>query len=167
MKDPIVYVKDTTAWTIGRICQLHPQTVSPYLANLITVLVEALNDNSRVAANACWVFIFPLYYNLCRLFITWHLPMKMIKRNQLLFCHTTSKDFWKNCWIAPFVTIRMKAIFGIYHSYYFNFRSRTSAYEAINVLIQSGAQDTHQLIMAATPVFIERLEKTFTMQVLI
>lgn len=44
---------------------------------------------------------------------------------------------------------------------------RTSAYEAINVLIQSGAQDTHQLIMAATPVFIERLEKTFAMQVLI
>lgn len=58
MKDPVVYVKDTTAWTIGRICQLHPQTVSPYLANLITVLVEALNDNSRVAANACWVFFF-------------------------------------------------------------------------------------------------------------
>jgi importin subunit beta-1 len=44
---------------------------------------------------------------------------------------------------------------------------RTSAYEAINVLIHNGAKDTHQIVLQAVPVFIDRLEKTFSMQVII
>lgn len=43
---------------------------------------------------------------------------------------------------------------------------RTSAYEAINVMIQAGAKDTNQAIFVVTPLFMERLEKTFSMQVL-
>lgn len=55
--DPVVYVKDTTAWTIGRVCQLHPQTVMGGLQELITILAGSLGDSPRVAANVCWVLI--------------------------------------------------------------------------------------------------------------
>src|SRR5690349_9617781 len=59
MKDPVVYVKDTTAWTLGRVCELHPGTIGTYLPQLIQTLGEGLVDSPRVAANVCWAI-----YNL-------------------------------------------------------------------------------------------------------
>jgi importin subunit beta-1 len=55
MKDSVVLVKDTTAWTFGRICQLHAQTLSTKLNEVVQVLIEALVDEPRIAAKACWV----------------------------------------------------------------------------------------------------------------
>jgi importin subunit beta-1 len=42
---------------------------------------------------------------------------------------------------------------------------RCCAYEATNVLIQNAAKDTYNTILTVVPVFIERLAKTFQMQV--
>ena len=42
---------------------------------------------------------------------------------------------------------------------------RCSAYEATNVLIQNAAKDTHGTILTVVPIFIDRLAKTFQMQV--
>ena len=58
MKDPCVQVRDTAAWTVGRVCDLLPETVlnDNYLIPLVTSLVEGLVDQPRVAANACWAF---------------------------------------------------------------------------------------------------------------
>jgi importin subunit beta-1 len=61
MKDSVVYVKDTTAWTLGRVCQLHPHTVGGYLQTVIQVLSESLGDSPRVAANVCWVSVFSFF----------------------------------------------------------------------------------------------------------
>lgn len=141
MKDPIVYVKDTTAWTIGRICQLHPQTVSPYLQNLITVLVEALSDSARVAANACWAI------------------------HNLALAYEDDQEKQTSVLSQYFQVLLEKLLSCTVRDDSDESNLRTSAYEAINVLIQSGAQDTHQVIMNATPVFIERLEKTFAMPI--
>jgi importin subunit beta-1 len=57
LKDPVVYVKDTTAWTIGRICELHASTVTSVsngLTTLLQHLVNAMTDSPRVVANVCW-----------------------------------------------------------------------------------------------------------------
>ena len=66
-------VKDTSAWAIGRVCQLHPKairksSVSPLSSLFInsptegdgvnfimSPLLAALRDVPKVAANACWV----------------------------------------------------------------------------------------------------------------
>jgi importin subunit beta-1 len=54
--DQHVMVKDTTAWTIGRICELVVSVIQPevHLHHLITSLVRALDDQPRIVSNACW-----------------------------------------------------------------------------------------------------------------
>uniref|UniRef100_T1J2G6 Importin N-terminal domain-containing protein n=1 Tax=Strigamia maritima TaxID=126957 RepID=T1J2G6_STRMM len=58
MQDPSVVVKDTTAWTIGRVCELIPDAAisEAYLKPLLHALVQGLNAEPRVAANVCWAF---------------------------------------------------------------------------------------------------------------
>lgn len=57
MKDPSVCVRDTTAWTVGRICELLPEAAinEVYLAPLLQCLIEGLEAEPRVATNVCWV----------------------------------------------------------------------------------------------------------------
>lgn len=57
MKDPSVVVRDTTAWTMGRICELLPEAAinEMYLAPLLQCLIEGLGAEPRVASNVCWV----------------------------------------------------------------------------------------------------------------
>lgn len=57
MKDPSVVVRDTTAWTMGRICELLPEAAinEVYLEPLLQCLIEGLGAEPRVASNVCWV----------------------------------------------------------------------------------------------------------------
>lgn len=57
MNDPSIAVRDTTAWTIGRICELNGEAVlTQPLEPLIQVLLVGLGAEPRVAANVCWAF---------------------------------------------------------------------------------------------------------------
>ena len=57
-KDSSVVVKDTAAWTIGRVCELIPEAaINPAtLQPLLAALVEGLAAEPRVASNVCWGF---------------------------------------------------------------------------------------------------------------
>lgn len=57
MKDPSVVVRDTAAWTVGRICEMLPEAAinDIYLAPLLQCLIEGLSAEPRVASNVCWV----------------------------------------------------------------------------------------------------------------
>ena len=59
MGDQHPLVKDTVAWTLGRICDLLVTTIQPEvnLHPLISALVTGLQDNSRIVANCCWALI--------------------------------------------------------------------------------------------------------------
>ncbi|KAJ3263515.1 karyopherin beta [Chytriomyces hyalinus] len=59
MKDSQVQVKDTTAWTLGRISEMMtPETVKPdQLHALISVVVGGLTDQPRVASNCAWCIV--------------------------------------------------------------------------------------------------------------
>lgn len=56
LKDPSVIVRDTAAWTIGRICESVPEAVinESILQPLLEGLVIGLSSEARVATNACW-----------------------------------------------------------------------------------------------------------------
>jgi len=58
MKDTSVVVKDTAAWTIGRVCELIPEAaINPAtLQPLLEALVTGLASEPRVASNVCWAF---------------------------------------------------------------------------------------------------------------
>ncbi|XP_013386092.1 importin subunit beta-1 [Lingula anatina] len=58
LKDPSVVVRDTAAWTVGRVCELLPDAVvnEVVLKPLLQALVEGLQSEPRVASNVCWAF---------------------------------------------------------------------------------------------------------------
>lgn len=61
MSDESVVVRDTVAWTIGRVCELNPEAAvnETYLKPLLEALVKGLSAEPRVASNVCWVrFLF-------------------------------------------------------------------------------------------------------------
>jgi importin subunit beta-1 len=56
LKDQSVIVRDTAAWTIGRVCETVPEAVlnENILQSLLEGLVIGLAAEPRVATNACW-----------------------------------------------------------------------------------------------------------------
>lgn len=58
MYDTSVVVRDTAAWTFGRICEIIPEAAinETYLKPLLESLVNGLKAEPRVAANVCWAF---------------------------------------------------------------------------------------------------------------
>ena len=57
MDDESVQVRDSTAWTIGRICEHVPTALltEKALESLLTGLIKGLDGEPRVANNVCWV----------------------------------------------------------------------------------------------------------------
>ena len=58
-RDDNVLVKDTVAWTLGRICDLLVVSLKPeeHLHPLITALVNGLEDKPRIISNCCWALM--------------------------------------------------------------------------------------------------------------
>ncbi|GFN99781.1 importin subunit beta-1 [Plakobranchus ocellatus] len=58
LKDTSVVVRDTAAWTVGRVCEILPESVlrDTILKPLLTALLEGLEAEPRVASNVCWAF---------------------------------------------------------------------------------------------------------------
>jgi len=70
MADNNIHVKDTTAWTLGRICDILISVIKPdvHLHPLISALVNGLSDSPRIVVNCCWALMnladqYGLYYN--------------------------------------------------------------------------------------------------------
>ncbi|KAI6022914.1 armadillo-type protein [Pisolithus microcarpus] len=59
MSDSNIHVKDTVAWTLGRICDLLVVTIKPdvHLHPLVSALVTGLQDNPRIVTNCCWALM--------------------------------------------------------------------------------------------------------------
>jgi importin subunit beta-1 len=59
MQDSNTHVKDTTAWTLGRICDILVSTIKPetHLEPLVRALVAALDDSPRIVTNASWALM--------------------------------------------------------------------------------------------------------------
>ena len=57
MQDPSTIVRDSAAWTVGRVCELLPdEAINPtYLNRLLEQMLTCLSAEPRVAANSCWV----------------------------------------------------------------------------------------------------------------
>lgn len=67
MSDEMVQVRDSVAWTIGRVCEHSPKALlqEKYLIALLHSFTLALGGELRVAVNVCWVcagdhFMLPL-----------------------------------------------------------------------------------------------------------
>ncbi|THH07579.1 hypothetical protein EW145_g3285 [Phellinidium pouzarii] len=58
-RDENILVKDSVAWTLGRICDLLIIALKPdeHLHPLVSALVSALDDKPRIVANCCWALM--------------------------------------------------------------------------------------------------------------
>ena len=56
VRDPEVHVKDTTAWTLGRISDVLVETIKTdvHLAGMVQALVAGMSDSPRIVGNCCW-----------------------------------------------------------------------------------------------------------------
>ncbi|PWN46943.1 putative karyopherin beta-1 subunit [Violaceomyces palustris] len=59
LRDQSVPVKDTAAWTLGRISDLCCESIKPdiHLPSLIQALVLGLQDDPRIVTNCCWAIM--------------------------------------------------------------------------------------------------------------
>jgi importin subunit beta-1 len=142
MKDPVVYVKDTTAWTLGRVCQLHPQVISEFLEPMLEFFLNGLSDSPRVASSICWAI------------------------HNISIAYEDSSDEPSSPLSRYYPQLLQRLIEIARRDDASEDNLRVSAYEAINVLIQNGARDTLLFTADLTPIFIDQLKKTFQMQIL-
>ena len=56
VRDPELHVKDTTAWTLGRISDVLVETIKTdvHLPDMVQALVAGMNDSPRIVGNCCW-----------------------------------------------------------------------------------------------------------------
>jgi importin subunit beta-1 len=59
MRDPSLQVRDTTAWTLGRVSDVLVKTikVDTHLPPLISSLVGSLDESPRIVSNCCWTIM--------------------------------------------------------------------------------------------------------------
>jgi len=143
LKNKTVLVRDTTAWTIGRICQFHIKAIEHQLLLVIQSLTAALTDEeTRVASHACWAI-----HSIAQPLITSPDPPTSV----------LTQFFQPLLQVLLNVTEREDAT---------ESNLRCSAYELINVLIQAAAKDCYPTIRELIPLFTNRLEQTFSFQIM-
>jgi importin subunit beta-1 len=152
MRDGSVQVRDTAAWTIGRICDLHAEALNEtvhgsratYMHELIKpggVLLEALKDEPRVANNVCWAI-----HNLAE-----------------------SLEVEEGAATSPLSPYFLDLVRGLLGATERGDAAennlRASAYEALNTVLSQSALDTRAPLHEIVPFLCDKLNKTFAMQV--
>mmetsp|Transcript_1337 Transcript_1337/g.1780 ORF Transcript_1337/g.1780 Transcript_1337/m.1780 type:complete len:860 (+) Transcript_1337:100-2679(+) len=142
-QDQHVMVKDTTVWTLGMICDLHAKSISAEVfQSLVGALMVNLDDAPRVASQACFAL-----HNLAEAF-------------------EDSVDAPTNGLSAFFGNLIGKLLQVTERSDWSEHNLRVGAYEAVNTMIRHAAVDVRPIVVQILPVILERLQNTFTMQVL-
>lgn len=146
MKDPNNHVKDTTAWTLGRIFEfLHGSTVdSPIVTpancqQIVTVLLQSMKDAPNVAEKACGALYF----------------LAQGYEDSGSMSSPLTPFFQEIVESLLAVTRREDAA---------DSRLRTAAYEALNEVVRSSTDDTAPMVIQLVPVIMMELHKTLDEQ---
>lgn len=148
MKDESVIVRDSVAWTLGRICEILPQVaLENYLQPLIETLLDGLDAEPRVAANVCWAFnsLGEAAYDAA--------PVSEEEEEPQTYC--LSVWFSKIVQKLLAVTDRPDANQG---------NLRSAAYEALMELIKNSAKDCYEFVQETTLVILHRLQHVLQME---
>ncbi|KAI5990413.1 karyopherin Kap95 [Pisolithus albus] len=141
MSDSNIHVKDTVAWTLGRICDLLVVTIKPdvHLHPLVSALVTGLQDNPRIVTNCCWALM-----NLA---------------DQLEFLEEESEPT-QTSHLSPYFEGVVNALLRV--TDYANFR--TSAYEAITSYVTHATNDVIPVVQNTLITILMRMQQLLGMQ---
>ncbi|KAL1688004.1 armadillo-type protein [Schizophyllum commune] len=139
MADSNPHVKDTTAWTLGRICDLLIVTIKPevHLHPLVSALVAGLQDNPRIIANCCWALM-----NLADQF----------------GYYVEEEEDPKTGPLSPYVDGIVQALLRVTESAGNEANFRTSAYEAITSYVTHATQDVIPVVQNTVLTILQRME---------
>ncbi|XP_074291729.1 importin subunit beta-1-like [Silene latifolia] len=144
-KDPNSHVKDTTAWTLGRIFEfLHVATVdTPIITpancqQIVTVLLQAMNDTPNVAEKAC---------------------------GALYFLAQGFEDVGPSSPLTPYFQEIVQSLLTVSHREDAGeSRLRTAAYETLNEVVRCSTDETAALVVQLVPLIMMELHKTLESQ---
>ncbi|KAJ8019665.1 Importin subunit beta-1 [Holothuria leucospilota] len=148
LNDPSVVVRDTVAWTIGRICELLPQAIfnNDNLNTLLTTLQNSLAAEPRVAANVCWAF-------------------SSLAENAYEVAVTEEEDDPPTyCLSADFDNIVGKLLETTDREDAHQANLRSAAYEALMEMIKNSANDCYETVKKTTIVILQRINQILQME---
>lgn len=148
MYDSSVAVRDTAAWTFGRICEIVPEAAinETYLKPLLESLVNGLKAEPRVAANVCWAFT--------GLAEAAYEAADCGDSNQpKTYCMSTYFDFIIQRLLET--TDRQDAA---------QHNLRSAAYEALMEMVKNSPTDCYVTVQKTTMVILERLQQVLQME---
>jgi importin subunit beta-1 len=145
MNDSNIHVKDTTAWTLGRICDLLIITIKPdvHLHPLVSALVTGLQDNPRIVTNCCWALM-----NLA---------------DQLGYIEEES-DSPQTGHLSPYYEGVVNALLRVTETTSNEANFRTSAYEAITSYATHATNDVIPVVQNTLITILIRMEQLLGMQ---
>lgn len=136
MKDSVIQVKDTVAWTLGRICELLIDCIQElHLQELIGALIYGLQDSPRIVGNCCWSLM-----NLAE------------RMGPSLGDHLGSSQ------LSPYFEGIITALLQFTDRPDNEANCRTSAYEAISTLALYSTDDCIHTVQRIVLTVLERLE---------
>lgn len=144
LRDESPAVRDTAAWTIGRVCETLPEVAlqQDYLIPLLTGLAEGLSAESRVAANVCWALS-----SLAE--SAYEIASDQAGQGGEPKTYILSQYF--NA-ITERLLVTSSRPDGNQHNL------RNAAYSALMALMRSAAQDCYAEVQRVTIIVLERLE---------
>ncbi|KAG8860622.1 karyopherin beta [Serendipita sp. 411] len=136
MRDPNTHVKDTTAWTLGRICDILVATINPetHLDPLVRSLVAALEDSPRIVTNASWAL--------------------MTLSDQI----NDGADDLQTGHLSPYYDGVVTALMGVTERTSNEANSRTAAYEALASYITHAPVDVLGVVRQVVVTILGRME---------
>ena len=148
MSDQSVIVRDTVAWTIGRICELIPEAVLQdlILKPLLDALIEGLKSEPRVAANVCWAF-----NSLAEA------AFEAVQENE----GAEPKTY---CLSPYFQVIVQKLLEATERQDGGQANLRSAAYEALMEMIKNSPSDCYPIVQSTTMIILERLNHVLSLE---
>lgn len=141
MEDSSVHVKDSTAYSLGRITEACPGSIdeATHLEPLIQSLFTGLNNHPKMATSCCWALM-----NLAERFAG-----ELGAQTNPLTAH-----------FNPSVT----HLLDLSARNDCDSATRTAVYEVLNVFVQNAANESLPAVASLSDVIIKRLEETIPMQ---
>jgi importin subunit beta-1 len=136
-------VKDTTAWTLGRVCGLHTEAITAEMwPQLCQVLVTSMDDVPRVANNICFA------------------------------CHNLAQAMDDVCEdeatnpLSPYFKVMVEKLLATAdRSDWDENNLRVAAYEAVNMMVSNAANDIRPLIKELVPYFCQKLDASLKKEI--
>lgn len=149
LKDTSVVVRDTAAWTVGRVCEILPEAVinEHFLNPLLHAMVEGLNAEPRVAANVCWAFS--------------SLAESAFESAEVPEDQTEPETYCLSTYFEPIVQKLLETTDradGGQHNL------RSAAYEALMEMVKNSPKDCYVTVQKTTMVILERLQHVLQME---